>query len=70
MGKLENILGFHSYIQMEGQLEHVFEEKDLGIIIDTYLTFDVHVSENDQDGQQHAWLIVWSMLSVHLSGAP
>ena len=30
---------------MEVQLEHVFEEKDLGIIIDTDLTFDVHVSE-------------------------
>ena len=30
---------------MEVQLEHVFEEKDLGIIIDTDLIFDVHVSE-------------------------
>ena len=26
-------------------MEHVFKEKDLGIIIDTDLTFDVHVSE-------------------------
>ena len=30
---------------MDVQLEHVFEEKDLGIIIDTYLTIDIHVSE-------------------------
>ena len=26
-------------------MEHVFEEKDLDIIIDTHLTFDVHVPE-------------------------
>ena len=30
---------------MEVQLEHGFEEKDLGIIIDTDLIFDVYVSE-------------------------
>ena len=30
---------------MEVQLEHVSEDKDMGIIIDTDLTFDVHVSE-------------------------
>ena len=30
---------------MEVQLEHVLEEKDPGIIIDTDITFDVHVSE-------------------------
>ena len=30
---------------MEDQIEHVFEEKDLGIIIETDLTFDVYVSE-------------------------
>ena len=46
VGKLENIQRAYPYILMEVQLEHVFEEKYLGIIIDTDLTFDVHVSEN------------------------
>ena len=45
VGKLENIIRAYPYRLMEVQLEHVFEEKDLGIIIDTDLTFDVHVSE-------------------------
>ena len=45
VGKLENIQIAYSYMLMEVQLEHVLEEKDLGIIIDTDLTFDVHVSE-------------------------
>ena len=30
---------------MDVNLEHVFEETELGIIIDTDLTFDVHVAE-------------------------
>ena len=38
-------LGTLKYNFMEVQLEHVFEEKDLGIIIDTDLIFDVHVSK-------------------------
>ena len=40
VGKLENIQRAYPYRLMEVQLE-----KDLGIIIDTDLTFDVHVSE-------------------------
>ena len=45
MGKLETKQRAYPYRLIEVQLEHVFKEKDLGIIIDTYLTFDVHVSE-------------------------
>ena len=45
VGKLEKIQRAYPYRLMEFQLEHVFEEKDLGIIIDTDLTFDVHVSK-------------------------
>ena len=40
VGKLENIQRVYLYRLMDGQLEHVFEEKDLDIII-----FNVHVSE-------------------------
>ena len=45
VGQLQNIQRAYPYMLMEVQLEHVFKEKDLGIIIDTGLTFDVHVSE-------------------------
>ena len=45
VGKLENVQKTYPYRFMEVQLEHVFEKKDMGIIIDTDLTFDVHVSE-------------------------
>ena len=45
VGKLENIQRAYPYTLMEVQLEHVFEQKDLGMIIDTDHTFDVHVSE-------------------------
>ena len=45
VGKLENIQRAYPYRLMEVQLEHVFKEKDLGIIINADLTFDVYVSE-------------------------
>ena len=45
MGKLENILRAYPYRLMEVQLEHVFEEEGLGIIIETELTLGVHVFE-------------------------
>ena len=46
VGKMENIQRAYPFRLMEVQLEHVLEEKDLGIILDIDLTFDVHVSEN------------------------
>ena len=45
VGKLEHLQRAYTYRLMEVQLDHVFEEKDLGIIIDTDLTSVIHVSE-------------------------
>ena len=45
VGNLENIQRAYPYRLMEVRLELVFEEKDLDILIDTNLTFSVHVSE-------------------------
>ena len=45
VGKLKNIQRAYPYRLMEVQVEHVFKEKDLSIIIDTDRTFDGHVSE-------------------------
>ena len=40
LGKLENIKHAHPYSLGGNQLEHVFVEKDLGILIDTELSFE------------------------------
>ena len=45
LGKLENIKYCHRY-QVNGQeIEHTFEEKDLGVIMDSELTFAEHITE-------------------------
>ena len=44
MGKLDNITHTHRYTLNEGELEHVFEEKDLGVIIDMELKYEEHIA--------------------------
>ena len=44
LGKLENIHHAHRYQICGKELEHVDEEKDLGIIVDSELTFAEHIS--------------------------
>ena len=65
VGKLENIQRAYPYRLMEVQLEHVFEEKDLGIIIDTDLTFDVHVSEKIKKANNMLGLIRRSLCCLN-----
>ena len=43
LGKLENIKHTHRYSIGEFKLEHVFDEKDLGVTIDMDLTFEDHI---------------------------
>lgn len=45
IGKFANIKHAHPYTLSEDQLEHVFTEKDLGILIDAELTFEEHISK-------------------------
>ena len=45
LGKFENITHTQNYKLNEQILEHVFDEKDLGVRIDSNLTFDDHISE-------------------------
>ena len=42
-GKFENIMYTHRYRLNDEELEHVFEEKDLGVIIDCDLKFEQHM---------------------------
>ena len=44
LGKMENIMHTHRYTLYGNELEHVFEEKDLGVIIDMELTFEEHMA--------------------------
>ena len=44
LGKFENITHTHRYSLYGDELDHVFEEKDLGVIIDMELTFGEHIA--------------------------
>ena len=46
-----------AYRLTEVQLEHVFKEKNLGIIINADLTFNVHVSEKIKNANNMLGLI-------------
>ena len=45
VGKFDNIRHAHPYQLNGNQLEHVFVEKDLGILIDSELSFEEHISK-------------------------
>ena len=45
IGKIENIKHTHNYELFGNQLEHVFEEVDLGVTIDYELRFEEHISK-------------------------
>ena len=45
LGKLENIKYCHRYKVSGQEIEHTFEEKDLGVIMDSELTFSEHITE-------------------------
>ena len=44
LGKFDKITHTHRYKLYGDELEHVFEEKDLGVIIDMELTFEEHMA--------------------------
>ena len=44
LGKFHNITYTHRYTLHQQELEHVFEQKDLGVTLDAELRFDEHIS--------------------------
>ena len=44
LGRFDNIRYTHRYSLYGEELEHVFEEKDLGVIVDMELSFEEHIS--------------------------
>ena len=53
LGGIENIVHAHYYTMSEFTLDHVFEEKDLGVVIDSQLSFEEHISQNQNKKQCH-----------------
>ena len=57
LGKIENIDNAFYYTMDGTELEHVFEEKDLGVWVDHQLTFDEHISLKVKKANSMAGLI-------------
>ena len=57
LGKFENILRTHRYKIGEVELEHVSDEKDLGVLIDEDLSFEEHISTKVRKANQIMGLI-------------
>ena len=57
IGKLENICHTERYQIRNKELEHVFEEKDLGVYIDFDLNFEEHMASKIKKANQFVGLI-------------
>ena len=57
LGKLENIRYVYRYSIAGEELEHVFSEKDLGVIIDSDLTFEEHITTKIKKANQMMGLV-------------
>ena len=57
LGKIENILYTHRYKINDKELEHVFEEKDLGVHVDADLSFEEHIATKIMKANQIMGLI-------------
>ena len=44
MGRFDNIQYAHRYVVYDNEIEHVFDEKDLGVTIDSELKFEEHIA--------------------------
>lgn len=68
LGKFENIRYSHRYSIYGNEMEHVFSEKDLGVVIDSALSFEDHISEKIKKANSIMGLIrrSFSYLSCNL----
>ena len=51
LGKFDNIQYTHRYFLYDDELEHVFEEKDLGVIKDMELSFEESKWDSGTDSE-------------------
>ena len=68
LGKIENTMYTMRYQVYGSEMEHVFEEKDLGVIVDSQLTFEEHITAKVKVANAMVGLIrrSFSFLSCHL----
>ena len=45
LGKFDDIMYAHRYTVAGYEIEHVFQEKDLGVIVNSALLFEEHISK-------------------------
>ena len=45
LGKFDDIMYAHRYTVADYEIEHVFQEKDLGVTVDSALSFEEHISK-------------------------
>ena len=57
LGRHENIMYAHNFTLFGQELEHIDEEKDLGVIIDSELTFENHITTKVKKANQMMGLI-------------
>ena len=57
LGRHEDIQYAHEYTLFGQKLEHIFEEKDIGVIIDSELSFESHISAKVKKANQMMGLI-------------
>ena len=66
LGKIENIVHSHRYELYDEELDHVFEETDIGVTIDHELKFEDHISKKVSKANSIVGLIRRSF--AHLDG--
>ena len=64
LGKLENIMYCHRYQVGGTEIEHTFEEKDLGVVIDSELTFAEHIAQKVKKANSIVGIIRRSFASL------
>ena len=57
IGRHEDIIYAHNYTLLGQELEHIDEEKDLGVIIDSELTFESHITSKVSKANQMMGLV-------------
>ena len=64
LGKLENIMYCHRYKVTGKEIEHIFEEKDLGVVMDSELTFTDHITQKVKKANSIVGIIRRSFASL------
>ena len=64
LGKLENIMYCHRYKVSGKEIEHTFEEKDLGVVMDSDLTFGEHITQKVKKANSIVGIIRRSFASL------